>query len=411
MQAYRQALAIVQNRPVPAPQPMEPFNESRPAVQNNTQAVAVPNFTAIDVTDDIARTQILSVWKTNRSWDGIRMTEDQAAYDSLMSSAEAEWEYVTDGSILGGTGNTFGVEIEMEFESSGAWDRVARDLYNEGLSQYSERVGYHTAGGMWMPTRDGSLTNGGLEIVSPILQDRPEDWEQLRRVLEIAKYHGAVVNGNTGCHTNIGSGPVDSRAFSWQRLARAALGHEAALYRMGGADSEKYRSAGTAGVHRGTGYVRTLGDITFGGNATMAEIKYQITKEDHATLLNVMHDGRVEFRSPNGTLDARQIQANVVVANAMMHQAATITNSSPLDNTTPKLSDYANQVGYTAVQTARLKDDLQWAARHGQDTSTLEQNIANREAKAELGFRRFLDFLGNPVDRKAAAWLYKRGSI
>lgn len=402
MEAYRNALGIVMERQ----RQIEPGSVHREELPElvatvnpgaeillRTREVARPGFAGIDYTDEALREQVLAVWSENRAWDGIRMTEDQSAFEQLMSESEAEWEYITEGDVLGGTGNTFGVELEMEFDRDGAWDRVARDLFNEGLSQFHSRQSYHTRGLLWVPTRDGSLANGGLEIVSPVLQDRPEDWEQLRRVLEIAKFHGAKVSSRTGCHTNVGVGPQDSRTFSWQRLARAILAHEATLYRMGGANSETYRNHQGPGKHRGTGYVSPMAsDLSFSGNASPETARRRIGNGGHTSMVNTTHDNRIEFRYPNGTLDERQIQTQVIVTNAMMHQAATITNQHPLTDTTPKFSERDEQV---------RRNEL--VMMNSQDPRRMEVE--------EKAFRRFLDYLGHPVNRKAAAWLWKRGTV
>ncbi|PWI55847.1 amidoligase family protein [Sulfoacidibacillus thermotolerans] len=398
MDAYRQALGIAQanSQASETPETRELSNQtvqSAPEIRIPVQRVAAPGFAAMRQADDHLRKEILETWKANRAWDGVRMTEDDAAFHRLLEEAEQEWEYVTDGSVLGGTGNTFGVELEMEFDERGDWDRVARDLFNEGLSQYSSRQGYHarSQAGLWTPTRDGSLEDGGLEIVSPIMQDRPEDWEQLRRVLEIAKFHGAKVNAHTGCHTNIGTGPMDSRGFTWQRFARAAVAHEATLYRIGGADSEAYRQGLGAGIHRGTRYVQPMDALLrFSGSASMNTIARRISNAGHFSMINATNSGRIEFRTPNGTLDERQVQAQVMVANAMLHQAAVITNQHPLASSTPTFSE---------------------REKHFRRADLMQTRREESAAIEEQSFRRFLDFLGNPVDRKAAAWLWKRGNI
>jgi len=403
MAAYRGALGIaVHQHPSIQPADSVPTSEAmaRPGIINPTprivdptRAIVRPGFAGIDYTDEALREQVLAIWRENRAWDGVWMREDQAAFDRLMAETEEEWEYITDGSVLGGTGNTFGVELEMEFDRDGAWDRVARDLFSEGLSQFSSRQGYHTSGLLWIPTRDGSLNGGGLEIVSPVLQDRPEDWEQLRRVLEIAKFHGAKVNANTGCHTNVGAGPQDSRTFSWQRLARAAIAHEATLYRIGGANSEAYRNHQGPGKHRGTGYISPMAsDLSFSGNASPETARQRIRSAGHTSMINTTHDNRIEFRYPNGSLDERQIQTQVIVANAMMHQAATITNGHPLSDTTPRFSERSEQIRRNDVVMKQADDPRRMAAE-------------------EKAFRRFLDFLGHPANRKAAAWLWKRGTV
>lgn len=109
-------------------------------------------------------------------------------------------------------------------------------------------------------------------------------------------------------------------------------------------------------------------------------------------MINTTHDNRIEFRYPNGTLDERQIQAQVIVANAMMHQAATITNNHPLSDTTPTFGERGEQYRRNSIVMMNSRDPRRMEAE-------------------EKSFRRFLDFLGHPVNRKAAAWLWKRGSI
>ncbi len=347
-----------------------------------------PLFATANLTDDAMREEILDTWRETRAFDGVWMMDDDAAFRRLLEEAEGEWNLLTDGSALGGTGNTFGVEFEMVFGSGSDASSAIQELYADGLSQSAQQVGYHATqrSGFWIPTRDGSLSGGyGVEFVSPVLLDRPEDWEQVARVLEVARRHGATVNNTCGTHTNIGTGPMDSRTFNWQRLARAGLGHERSLYRIGGANSDQYRTNGQPGRHRGTHYAAPFGnDIQIGENTDAVTARRRIGNNSRYTLFNCTHDGRIEMRYPNATLDVRQAQAQVIVANAMVHQAAVIKRNMPQDRTTPVLSDRANQ--------CRLREPSSMVTE-------------------ERAFRRFLDFLGTPLERRAAAWLYTRGRV
>lgn len=361
-----------------------------------TVARTRPLFVASQMTSDVQREEILNTWRETRGWDGTWMQTDEAAYQRLMQEVENDFDVVTDGTALGGTGNMFGVEIELEFPQDAVTHDVTRELAQMGLipPQHSTRQSYHTRAvqGHWIGTRDGSLRNG-LELVSPILHDTPEHWEQIRQVLAVAKRHGATVSQRTGCHTNINLGPTDARSFAFQRLARAAAGHERILYRMGGADAEKYRATGEKGLHRGTGYISPMGKtIRIGENTSMNEIRRQISSNGHTSILNLANEGRIEFRYPNSTVDLQQMQAQIIVANAMVHQAAVIKKNMPQDSTTPKLSDLSQQL------------------RH-HDMYVRNSDLARPEFSEEQGFRRFLDFLGTPLERKAAAWLYRRGSV
>ncbi len=367
--------------------PIIPPEPTRPSQVQNTLRIR-PQFASAQMTDDAMREEILNTWRETRAFDGLWMQEDEAAFARLMEQATADWELVTDGSVLGGTGNTFGVELEMKFRSGDAMRRAVLEMYQDGLTNHREQQRYHEpgSGGMWVPTRDRSLGSYGLEMVSPVLQDRPEDWEGLQHILDVAKRHGAYVDAGCGTHTNIGAGPLDSRTFNWQRLARVGVAHERTLYRMGGADSEQFRQTGEPGRHRGTFYVNPFDRVVKIGDRTSPIVARNRLGGDHTKIFNCTHDNRIEMRYPNGTLDLQQIQANVIVNNAMVHQAAAIKKRMPQDRTTPKLSD--------AAQHDRLHRP------YGSPAVALNE---------EQAFKRFLDFLGTSIDRKAAAWLWKRG--
>lgn len=124
----------------------------------------------------------------------------------------------------------------------------------------------------------------------------------------------------------------------------------------------------------------------------MNEIRRQISSNGHSSILNLSNEGRIEFRYPNSTLDLQQMQAQIIVTNAMVHQASVIKKNMPQDSTTPKLTDLSQQL------------------RH-HNTYMRNSDIARPEISEEQGFRRFLDFLGTPLERKAAAWLYQRGRL
>jgi len=359
-------------------------------LQNRTQF-----FHNIDWEDEDARESVLAIWRQNRAFDGIYMSQDDDAWEEMKGLASGEWEYRYEN-LLGGTGNSFGVEVEFELPSYVSKRDVAQALYEAGIIDRPEVFGYHGGAnqvgpGFWRLERDGSLDNG-LELVSPVLFDREEHWKQIETATRVLREAGAFVNENTGGHIHLGIAPLDHRAYSWQRLARIGLGYERLFYRMGAADSQQFALTGRPGVHRGTSYARPLpySAQRIRGTDSGASARSSLS-ESRYTMFNAKNVdaayGRkptLEMRYPNGTLDHRQIQAQVIVANAVVHQAAVIRNDSPQSAFTPGLLDSRNHLRLTNNAT---------------------------QAQEEESFRRFLDVLGNQTDRLAATWLYLRGTV
>jgi hypothetical protein len=351
----------------------------------------------VDWTIEAEREEVLNTWRENRGFDGTYISRDQEAWTELRQESQAEWEYKYEN-VLGGTGNTFGVELEVKFRSSSAKQAALQELYRTGITHTPSQQSYHSSGGggMWKPERDGSLGDLGLELVSPVLKDDPKSWEHIQKAVEIMKRHGAYVDGDCGGHVHVGIQPLDHRTYSWQRLGRIAVGYEKQFYRMGGANSETYRTTGQRGVHKGTDYTKPLSrNFKILGSDAPATARGRFNHDTidgrRYTFINTVnidassgYKPAVEMRYPNSTLDFRQIQAQVQVANAVVHQAAVIRNESPQNEFTPRFSETGQQL---RVNT--------WV---GDGTPQEEQN-----------FRQFLDVLGNKEDRKAATWLWVRG--
>lgn len=349
-------------------------------------------FAQIDWTEEAQREGVLNIWRQNRAFDGVYISRDEQAWQTLKEKAVQDWEYQYEN-VLGGTGVSFGVELEVEFDNQSQRNAALNALYQEQLTFTNQMQGYHSEGrsGFWKAERDGSLGGYGVEIVSPVLYDTPDNWRQLEKTTEILRRHGAKVTNRCGGHIHIGIAPLDHRTYSWQRLARIGVSFERQFYRMGGADSESYRQSGQPGQHRGSSYAKPLERISFGGNAEATAARRQISSERYKIFntTNIDHMNprlrkpAVEMRYPNGSIDHRQIQAQIQVANAVVHQAAAIRNDSPQSEFTPRFSETSRHLRY-----------------HDRSVSP------HRE---EANFREFLDVLGNPQDRLAATWLWARG--
>ncbi|EGL18640.1 MULTISPECIES: amidoligase family protein [unclassified Paenibacillus] len=346
-------------------------------------------FAQIDWTEDSARERVLDIWRRERAFDGIYMSRNDEAWSDLQESARNEWEYQY-SNVLGGTNNTFGIEIEVKFRDGYSKQRALRALYDAGLTNTASELSYHSqdAPGFWKPERDGSLGSNGLELVSPVLNDNSEAWQKIQEATRILSENGAYVDNNCGGHVHIGIAPLDHRTYSWQRLARIGVGYERQFFRMGGANSDTYRRNGTTGIFRGTSYANPLPVRPMISSLSNAQRARSILSPSRYTIFNATNvDGHrskptVEMRYPNATLDHRQLQAQIQVANAVIHQASIIRNNHPCSEFTPKFTETEQHLRYSNIP------------------------VPGRE---ENNFRSFLDVLGNKKDRLAATWLWLRG--
>ena len=396
-------------------------NDGNNAVQggNEQPARARVTFAQIDWTEDAQREAVLAIWDEERRWDGVVISQDDRAWQALLEEARGEWEYRYEN-VLGGTGNTFGLEIEVEFENSSGRRAALEKLYELGITDtlYAQR--YHNPDrtpGMWTPEHDGSLDYNGVEFVSPVLRDEPETWQKLETLLQVIREHGGRTSRRTGGHIHIGIPPVDHRTKLWQNLGRVAAAFEHQFYAMGGADSEKYRREGLRGQHRGVWneahYARPLylsrftGDeierVLHGDRASLESV-INLISYDRYRIFNATNSLRrptIEFRYPNSSLDHRQWQAQIIVANAIVHQAARPHNMPP--GAIPAYSESEKRLRYRRARVEQaLLNNRQFL--EAPDAQELKQ-------KEEQNFRLFLDFLAHPLNRLAAAWLWERGRI
>lgn len=240
--------------------------------------------------------------------------------------AEIPYEYEN---ALNGSDITFGVELEFVNGDSNA---IARELFNLGICSSPRMVQYHSPGvpGKWKLERDGSVTRGdrGGELVSPILRDTPETWQQIETICEVAKRHGAQVNVNTGAHVHVSTEPLDGKRQRWRRLFKAFHGTEEAFFRVAG---------GELGRFRGGYYAESsLGDMRAGMRARMPE---EGGMDDFRLALMSSSVGSTRYRSINfnsftsntrdtvelrvfnGTLTPGIIQANVKLSAGLIHAA------------------------------------------------------------------------------------------
>lgn len=280
--------------------------------------------------------------------------EDDEAFRALFERAQrgdVPYEYEN---VLGGSNNTFGVEIEFV---GGDRQAIARELYERGLIPEPRQRSYHTTRtpGMWSFETDGSVDG---EVVSPVFRDTPEAWRQIEEVCEVIRRHGGrpvSPDRSIGCHVHIGNVPLDHDNTRFQNLINLWRANEDLLYRIGAGGE-------SGGRHRGTSYAVPLAN---GANIT-----------SHYSVIN-RRSQTIEFRVFNGTLDPKQIQANIRLAHAMVQAAGRM-----------RQVEQPERLGSAAYQTIRGERAREEERNHG-------------------AIRQFLDRIFTRVnDKLSVLWLY-----
>lgn len=301
--------------------------------QNDMQRDEYGNLRELDNIEEQQRQERLARWEEYQRQhdDGVLLSRDDAAFESLYNMvrdpSNIDYQYEN---VLGGSQNTFGIEIEFVGANLNS---VARDLHAAGLVPSPTHDSYHSnrVPGMWAVERDGSVSSGdiGGEVISPVLTDTPETWRQLEKVCEIIKRNGGRVDVRCGGHVHVGADPLDERSWRWIRLARIVAGFEDVIYRIAAGGE-------SGGVHRGE-------SRSFNYSAPMPDASQQFFRDRRVNPNNLIsqlspsryyglnlrnvgpgNKNTVEFRHFNGSLDPKQIQANVKISNAIVHAAQSL---------------------------------------------------------------------------------------
>lgn len=252
--------------------------------------------------------------------DSFFYTENPQQYQAdLQRLRQAPVPYYYDN-VLNGSNITFGIELEFVNGDSNA---IARELHSLGICSSPAMERYHSsrAPGKWVLESDGSVTRGGRggELISPILTDTSETWQQIETICEVARRHGASVNTSTGGHVHIGAEEaLDGKRQRWRRFFKTSVGFENAFHRLAGGEQGRFR-----GGHYAPSAI----------NQNRAGITTRLPQEESTpafqSIIGRISGGKyqsinlqpftgskktIEFRAFNGTLSPGIIQANVKYA-------------------------------------------------------------------------------------------------
>ncbi|MFC8442601.1 amidoligase family protein [Streptomyces griseoincarnatus] len=294
----------------------------RAAAQQVLDEVAAEHQAAASLQEE-AREQ----WPPNE----VSYTEDfdafQRDYDAARDRAQRGEQvvpYMTEnatgglGAREGGRG--FGVEIEFDIEPGvdrqQAIQNIARELRDAGLSRTARQYGYHSqqsAGYTDEPNAwrlESDCTVAG-ELVSPILYDEPQTWQNLATACEIIQRNGGRASFGTGGHVHVGMHDFDHDVANHTRLMQMYKAHEDVLYRLA------QNPASEGNQHRGTRWCNP-NPVPSEGYSSISQINARHGQA--VNLYGAMRGGQSahgEFRLWDGSLNPSVIQTQVKLSLGM----------------------------------------------------------------------------------------------
>lgn len=268
---------------------------------------------------------------------------------------------ITAGIARRNGGNTFGIELEVDFpnetldedeeyydedEEPSFYSRhnLASDLYNKGITISPHILRWHYVGDNDRPGGEyADAVNGwicefdrsvdpyqgarGVEIKSQILYDEVATWENIKKIAESLQRHNAKPTPRTGMHINVGGSEFsNTNPTAHNSLLRLAAAYDDVLIRLA-------HNPASARQHRGRGYCSAAYLPPEGyGNISSARAHsnhYQAFNLGHLPSEGEPHrnSSRVEVRFWDAAVDLGRIQSAVAISTALVELA--LRNQDP----------------------------------------------------------------------------------
>lgn len=231
-----------------------------------------------------------------------------------------EYEYEN---VLNGFNGTFGIEIEY---IEGQSDEIAKKLYELDLCPHIKMMRKKVTKGYnkWKVEIDRSVTNGRLggEIISPILVDNPQTWNEIKLICNVIKEYGGKINQDCGMHIHVG---IDEMKNGWVNLFKTLSLYEEIIYRYAGGDRGCIRDS-----YKNYCSPCNIIDFPISKLKKEKDIKNLIyklmgrndLKNKGVNFMNIISNtnkNTVEFRYFNGTLNPYIIQSNIILVSNIIN--------------------------------------------------------------------------------------------
>lgn len=222
---------------------------------------------------------------------------------------------------------TFGTEIELIKYNN------QKPINYQALEKlFSKRL--HVAG--YTCSEDSSLTNGGFEVQSPIMQNDIKTWHDFDKVLTLLQKIG-YIDHSCGGHIHIGTQTLKDDLKVWRNFFLLWSTYEKIIIRFLDGEYLQHRSIDFTydtplSEDMWLTYELTKNTNTFLPDAInlLSATRYQIVNFHNITdLSKYQNHNTIEFRGPNGTLDPIIWQNNI---NLMLNLINTCLTDDKVDD-------------------------------------------------------------------------------
>lgn len=248
----------------------------------------------------------------------------------------------------------FGIELEaFNVEINGK-----NGLYNGDSAKFITERNWHMAS----KSEESLVSEGGAELVSPILRDTQSDWQSISEICDHMKKYpkkGAKVIADSKCglHIHFDSECLTSNPQIMRNFLRLYAESEELLYKMCNAQNDPIRKNAInkdfKGLHlisalwrngmaapTGKKILKQIEDGTLKvsykkfNKLKMLASKYKLDERRYSglNLTNIGNSKKntIEFRMANGTLDPEIIKQNVFLYASLINTAIQMTNEPQL---------------------------------------------------------------------------------
>ena len=207
-------------------------------------------------------------------------------------------------------GNTIGIEIEFEEADYFITEKFIRSykILDDWVIKDDESV-----------QRICWDDKFGGEITSPILRNTKEDWEQLKKVCEILKVVKAECREKAAAHIHIGAQILKNNSIYWENFLKLWAVYEKEIFQFTYGEKNRQRYfMQFYSIPAALNIINNLDQFQKNKGMQVKDIlkHFDAGKIQALNLSNLTYElssrQTIEFRCPNGTINAHTWQKNVL---------------------------------------------------------------------------------------------------